>query len=86
MICLFPVEIHRRDMARKETTNITMVILLLVLMCCIGGSIGCSRNNEVRPNEQAIVRIDPRLKLNDNFLGTSQKPNQAQGKLYVSNN
>ena len=68
-------------MAQKETTNINMVIFTLVLMSTFGANIGCSRNNEVRPSKQAKVRIDPRLKLNDDFLGISQNPNQHRGKL-----
>ena len=81
MICLLPVEMYPSTMAQKETRNINMVIILLVLMGSFGANICCSRNNEVEHFEKAKVRIDPRLKLNDDFLGISQKPNQHQGNI-----
>ena len=68
-------------MARTEKRNTNMVIISLVLMVSFGASICCSRNNEVEHSEKTKVRIDPRLKLNDDFLGISQKPDQHQGNL-----
>ena len=75
------MEMYPRAMTRKEIRNIDMVIILLVLMGSFGANICCSRNNEVEHSEKTKIRIDPRLKLNDDFLGTSQKPNQHQGNL-----
>ena len=75
------MKMYPRAMARKETRNINMVIIFLVLMGSFGACICCSRNNEVEHSEKTKVRIDPRLKLNDDFLGISQKPDQHQGNL-----